>query len=191
MNLRPLVTILLGATIASYSVLCTPGGELRQFIDVPSGLIVLGGTLFFLLGSFTWKELRESLRISLLPAGSARPPQESVHQALRLFQAASRAAICFGVLGFFTGLLIMLMKLDNPRVIGTALAVSFISVLYSLFLAEICIQTLRIQCLRQLDPANASKSEISAGENGMAGMAILLLLTLLGTIPMVILLGMM
>jgi flagellar motor component MotA len=117
-------------------------GSLFLFIDVPSFLIVVGGTvgaLLFSFGSGFGTALRALFRASV--------DKHTLQTGIEFYDRAKTYLIAWGVIGFFLGMVLMLANLTDPDSLGPGLAVSLITVFYGLIFGYgLCMP---ITCLLQ------------------------------------------
>ena len=95
------------AAVVVFSILQT--GQLAMFLDLFSPLFVLLGGVFM---AFSVSEHRESLLIERL-------------------EAFRTGCILFGVVGTLIGIVAMMASMDNPKMIGPALALALLTLLWA------------------------------------------------------------
>lgn len=114
------------------------GGNLHSILQGTSAIIVLGGTLGFMVMAFPFSLHGMAWRVA---RGQAQTREEVVATE-RYFGAMGAAFLNFGVLGATLGLIHVMENLDRPAFIGAGIAVSFICTLYGfglkLFVADGC-----------------------------------------------------
>ena len=91
------------------------------FFDAPSFLFVLGLTI----GSLLYRHGKNGL---MFWSKSIR-----YDERVEIAQTGSKACLISGVLGFFLGVIAILANLSDPSSIGPFLAVSLLTVVYSIF----------------------------------------------------------
>lgn len=131
-------------------------------------VLVCGGTLVFILANFSRADIDACA--GAVFQGQGPMPEIQKSRAMHLLDSANRAALAFGILGFFVGFIVMVANLSDPSVIGPSIGMSCLSVVYAVGLSEICIQTFRIQVRRR---------EASAAEESRAGTATTVVLFLM------------
>lgn len=94
-------------------------------------VLVLG--IGMLLTGFSFGEIRNAFA----HLGSLWDNEESVRRSIYFWEAAGRNFIIAGVLGTVVGFVLILAGMDDPKMLGPALAVAFDTVLYALILATI------------------------------------------------------
>ena len=109
------------------------GGPIGGFINMPSVLIVLGTAIAFTLSFHTWSDVKDAFsagfKSEALPPDQARK-HVTVMSTARLVTGAS------GVVGTMIGLVQMLQSLEDPKHVGPAMAVAFLTLLYAVILSE-------------------------------------------------------
>ena len=115
------------------------GGPLRGFLDPPSFVIVIGGSIAFTLAYHTWSDLSQAF-IAGLKSEPVAPEQAEKH--ITVMSTARLVTGASGVVGTMIGLVLMLQNLDDPKHIGPALAVSFLTLLYAVILSEFLLAPL-------------------------------------------------
>jgi len=101
-------------------------GGVAQFLDAPSGFIVIVPTVGTLLVAY---------RGSFLLSFSAiwkNVDTETLETAIAFWKTVRTCAIGYGCLGFMIGLVSMLGSLDDVSSIGPKIAIGLISVMYGL-----------------------------------------------------------
>lgn len=126
-----MVRILTGLAIWIGFAVAAIGSGIMSFIDVPSVMIVLGGSFALLLINFSFVEMK-TIIIQTLTLSSMDPDDR--HKAILFWQAATRAYLCTGTIGTLIGLVLMLQQLDDPSAIGPAMAVALLTIMYALVL---------------------------------------------------------
>ena len=105
-----------------------------MFLNLPSLIIVMGGTLTFTFAAHSPTRTLIALTTALSPRQLSLTESlkhQSVISTARLLASAS------GVIGTMIGLVHMLARMDNPSAIGPAMAVALLSILYGVTLAEL------------------------------------------------------
>ncbi|MFH1566573.1 MAG: MotA/TolQ/ExbB proton channel family protein [Gemmatimonadota bacterium] len=125
------------------------GSNLSAMIDIPSLIIVLGGTFGMLLlgGSPLVLMLR-----SIVSVPAAEPEARA---AARGWRMARIYALASGILGDVIGWVIMLKNVDDPAAIGPGMAIALLTSFYGILLAFV----LCLPC-----QANIEKSYVSEGD---------------------------
>jgi len=105
-----------------------------EFVHVPSMIIIFGLTFFLLLGTFQLDFLRFIPASLKMLCCTPRKPNPRFAEIARF---ASRYAIGMAVVSTSIELIIMLRSLDSPDMIGVAIAVALLPVLYAVILSEV------------------------------------------------------
>lgn len=128
------------AVIFSLTLLNSIGGlhpeELIFFTNLPAALFAFFIPMIFTIAHHSIDGLSSALSCALGNDKVSR--DESIkHQSV-----ISTFRVCIsggGVTGFLVGMIRMLLNMDNPKMIGPAMAVAVISALYSVILSELFI----------------------------------------------------
>ncbi|NQU24802.1 MAG: MotA/TolQ/ExbB proton channel family protein [Candidatus Nealsonbacteria bacterium] len=132
------------------AILISPGASLGAFIDYPSLILVVGGTLALLLithGPAPW-----GLYLSMITSGAESLTDEERQEISDFFATGSRAALACGLVGQLIGLIIMFGNMDDMGATPSAMAVSMLAVLYGIMLSEFVFQPLRMSIMRKPSP---------------------------------------
>ena len=103
------------------------GGDLSQFLNLPSALIVLGvgfGAVVFGHGLSSLELLFQATFSEVMEG------QGSIETAAEAAETAAKSFACAGWLGTLVGCVQMLARLDDPAAIGPAVAVALLTALY-------------------------------------------------------------
>ena len=111
------------------------------FFDVPSVLIVVGGTIGLMLFSFP---LQNTLSASRYFGYAFIPPKPGADNSkvigeleigIVYFEKMKSYAQATGLVGFLIGLVLMLANLNDPALIGPNMAIALLTVLYGTIIA--------------------------------------------------------
>ena len=105
-----------------------------MFFNLPSLIIVMGGTLTFTLAAHSPTRTLIAFMTALSPL-QLSPTESLKHQ--NVISTARLLASASGVIGTMIGLVQMLAQMDDPSAIGPAMAVAILSILYGVTLAEL------------------------------------------------------
>jgi len=101
-----------------------------HLVNIPSVLIVIGGTIAMLLAAFgsgVWSAFKAVF--------SGSPDRDSIETGIAVWERGKSFAIASGMLGTLIGFVLMLQSMDDPASIGPAMGVALLTMLYSLLLA--------------------------------------------------------
>ena len=115
------------------------GSPPSSFINVPSLLIVLGGTLLLSLAHHAPQDLWEAHRASL---GHAELHASVAARHMAVLQTMRVLAIGTGLVGTIIGLVQMLQNMEDPSKIGPAMAVALLTAFYGIAWAELLLAPL-------------------------------------------------
>jgi flagellar motor component MotA len=103
------------------------GATLSAFVDVPSLAITVVFPFLAVSTVFGFKNMGKAFSTPL----QKEPEQDSLKQALSFFRMYGDATWIAGLAGFIIGLISMLANLDDRNMIGPAMALAMVSLLYS------------------------------------------------------------
>ena len=144
------------------------GSELRFFINVPSLMVVLGGGLLVSLSFHSPGELKNAW-VAGLSTKEYSSREVAIHRGVLATMRAS--IIGSGVLGTLIGLVQMLASLDDPKTIGPAMAVALLTLVYSVFLSELCLAPMSNRLLVQDVVSNTDPGQPAEGPSGVLNVA--------------------
>lgn len=182
MSSRVILGLCLLVTVFGTAVFVIMHGHPMVFWDRASLLIVGGGTLSFLLINFPAEEILKNIRLAMSRGNQAT--RADLTRAVGFFDTAVRASLMFGVISVFVGVMMALVRLDDPRMIAPAAAHSLLGMLYGIVLGEGIFQSMRIQCSRKLEAGEAAPPAPPGGQ----GLVASLLFVFIGMVPLVIVL---
>ena len=119
---------ILGLVILVIALSVGIGPYLGLMLDVPSLIIVLGGSLGALL--FAGQRLGNMFRAVFSSAAT----RDDLLAAAGAWKLAGAFALAMGAIGLVIGLVIMLKNMDDPAAIGPGMAVAILPVFYGLLL---------------------------------------------------------
>jgi len=123
---------LIGGAIASGGGM----GALAMFVNVPSLLFVGGCTVLFTLAQHAPGHVVAALGVA---CGGPVREDRGIAQHLAVLSTLRTVAAGSGVAGTLVGLILMLQNLDDPSAIGPAMAISLLTALYGVVLAEFAL----------------------------------------------------
>jgi flagellar motor component MotA len=149
----------LGLFIAAIAM----GGGTAAFLSVPSALIVLGGCFFMSASAHGVGDVCQALCAGFCSSGDANAEHHiTVLHTVRTTLCAS------GAIGFLIGLIQMLQNLSDPTKIGPGMAVALLTMLYSVFLAELLVAPM----INRLAIGKAAEQTTASGVGQSAMIAI-------------------
>jgi flagellar motor component MotA len=110
------------------------GGRQGIFFDMPSFVIFAGILTMSLVSWFKWADVRDAIRTGL---GREPVNRGEVVRHVAVLRAARCVALGAGITGMFIGHVSILTNMDDPTSIGPAMAVSLLTSLYAVMLAEL------------------------------------------------------
>ena len=169
--------------IALFLAAIMMGGSITMFVNLPSVLIVIGGTITFSLAHHSSSEVGEALKAAF---GTEEVSAENAGKHLAVFATLRVLVYGSGVTGVLIGLIQMLHNLDDPSLIGPAMAVALLCSLYSVLLAEFGVAPLASRVLVRAEnqpPRSMTGAQSGAVSLGFVGVAILMMIVLLVVFP--------
>ena len=121
---------------------CAMGSSVAIFIDIPSCMIVLGGTVLFSFAYQSPGAIRGAFAAAL---GTGEVGHAEGVRHLAALRTVRVCAVATGLLGMLIGLVSMLAQMDDPSSVGPAMAVALLTSLYSVLLAELFVAPLMIR----------------------------------------------
>ena len=112
-------------------------GNLAYFVDLPSLIIVVIPTLGLAIGNFSWKTYKKTWSI---PFGNPENYEQSeliaTHKCVNYM---GKMFVIMGLIGSLIGVVLTLQTLDDPKMIGPAVAISIMTLFYSVILKGFCM----------------------------------------------------
>ena len=134
MNLQAIIGLLGVVGLMLCGILL--GSPLLIFVDIPSVMITVGGTVALLTATHGF-----SAWIAAVGGGfkamltNAEPLDVETHEHnAHIAQSGGTLCICMGVMGATIGLIQMLANLEDPTAIGPAMAVALLTSFYAVML---------------------------------------------------------
>ena len=155
------------------------GGSIMGFVNAPSIIIVICGTIAFSLAHHSKSEIGDALNAAF---GSDEVSADDASKHLAVFATLRMIVYGCGVTGVLIGLIQMLQNLDDPSSIGPAMAVALLCSLYSVVLAEFGVAPLASRVLvrsKSQPPRAGIGSQSGAISLAFIGVAILTFFVLL------------
>jgi flagellar motor component MotA len=131
-RVRELSALGLGAAVVVLVLLMK--GSLLIYLNLPSIILLLGGTLGALLWSFSPADMSRVCRAYFGPDDLEK---EDAILGYTLLTHLGELAIAVGLIGTLVGLVQMLQSLDDPTKIGPALAVALLVTFYAVAISEV------------------------------------------------------
>ena len=112
-------------------------GNLAYFIDLPSLIIVVIPTLGLAIGNFSWKTYKKTWSI---PFGNPENYEQSeLIETHKCVNYMGNMFVIMGLIGSLIGVVLTLQTLDDPKMIGPAVAISIMTLFYSVMLKGFCM----------------------------------------------------
>ena len=136
MNIYAISGLLVTIAVITCAILL--GSPLFIFLDLPSSMIVLGGTFFVILathgpaGPFTY--VLGGLQRIFFPSTTAPWSADECRMAAYVAKTGGTAAIMMAACGAMIGLTQMFTNMEDPASIGPAMAVCLLTSFYAILL---------------------------------------------------------
>ncbi len=114
------------------AAMLSPDGN--RLFDVLSIVFVLGTGAGMALMSFSFPEIFAALRRVATPGED----ENAIRKAVFFWETMARNFLLAGIVGTLLGYILMLGRMDDPKMIGPQLGIAFITTLYGVFLAVLC-----------------------------------------------------
>ena len=112
-------------------------GNLAYFLDLPSLIIVVIPTLGLSIGNFSWKTYKKTWSI---PFGTPENFEQSeLIETHKCVKYMGNMFVIMGLIGSLIGVVLTLQTLDDPKMIGPAVAISIMTLFYSVILKGFCM----------------------------------------------------
>jgi len=128
--------IVIVATCFDFANLSINAGNILHFIDLPSLIIVLGPTIVFAIGSYSWGTYVKTFSI---PFGNPENNEQSeLVEVNKCLNSMGNMSVVMGIIGTFIGFILILQNLQNiGENLGPALAV--ITLFYGFLFKALCM----------------------------------------------------
>ncbi len=111
--------------------------NLAYFIDIPSLIFVVIPTLGLAIGNFSWKTYKKTW---LIPFGNPENYEQSeLIETHKCVNYMGNMFIIMGLIGSLIGVVLILQNLDDPKKIGPAVAITIMTLFYSVILKGFCM----------------------------------------------------
>ncbi len=135
-----------GALIVAMILL---GGDLAAYVNIPSVVLVIGGTGALLLLTFGHDGCLTAMRLAIRGKRKIEhTPTSQRGDPVVFFRLAAAYALTMGFVGTLIGMIAMLSNMDDPSKIGAGMAVALLTQLYGGLVAAPCIALSVIQAMR-------------------------------------------
>ena len=103
--------IVIVATCFDFANLSINAGNILHFIDLPSLIIVLGPTIVFAIGSYSWGTYVKTFSI---PFGNPENNEQSkLVEVNKCLNSMGNMSVVMGIIGTFIGFILILQNLQN------------------------------------------------------------------------------
>ena len=115
--------------------------RLYIFINLPSISLIWGGGIFLSLALHGHTAVANACQFALSEQKEAHKQAQS---HITVLSSLHNIIIGLGFVGGIVGVILCWHRLDDPKSIGPAVALSYLSLLYALILSQLFIKTLKI-----------------------------------------------
>lgn len=129
----------IGIFIFTCTVLFTMAswGILRAFVDPLSIVFVLLSNIALVIATKSMKSFIYGVKV--ISSSKTEIHKKKLSESIEVFSLLLKTSIGIGFIGFIIGLIALLHVLDDPTSIGPAIAVSLLTVLYSVLFATLIL----------------------------------------------------
>lgn len=149
------LVLVMGVLVKTMSL----GGDLSYFFNIPSLVIVLGGSIAALIASYGSNAIGFFKAFSLRVIGVKGQFEDEIFDVM--CRAFIQYAYLFGVFGVITGTISMLSNMDDPNAIGPAIAVALLTIFYAVILDVL------VTIVRKRHVDSIEKTEFSLSRNAL------------------------
>lgn len=131
--------IFLGIGMIFLSITTIDFSGLFYFVNIPAILFVLLGTIFFTLSTFSVRELFQAIRYIFVK----QVDREKLKLGISVLQTIRSYSTALGLLGMVLGVILMLRRLEDPRMILIAISIYLLPMFYGLLGNLICFSGIK------------------------------------------------
>ena len=125
------------------------GGDLPAYFNIPSVVLVIGGTGALLLLTFGHDGCLTAMRLAVRGKRKVEHTQTLLRgDPVVFFCLAAAYALTLGFVGTLIGIVAMLSNMDDPNKIGAGMAAALLAPLYGGLIAAPCMALSVIQAMR-------------------------------------------
>jgi len=133
-NIRLFLGMFLSAILISGAIMT--GSHPLIFINIPSILIVILPTLAMLFAIHKSDDIRRTFRQAFI---GGRATESEINRSLLIVETIGKISTSAGVAGFFIGVVQSLIFAEDPKSLGPALGLSFVTVVYAFIIRLIVV----------------------------------------------------
>jgi len=123
---------------ASIAVVADAQGSFAMYLDVPALVLLFGITLAGIVVGYG----KQSIYYFRL-AGKKQIPPKDLLPALNFFNYISRLTFYSSVCAFLISLIIIIINIDESKMLGPAIAITLLNIIYGLVFSFIIIQPIK------------------------------------------------
>jgi len=122
--------IVIVATCLDFADFSINAGNILHFVDLPSLIIVLGPTIVFAIGAYSWDTYVKTCSI---PYGNPENCEQSeLVEVNKCLNFMGNMSVVMGIIGTFIGVILLLNFLQQGVDISRAIAIAVISLFYGI-----------------------------------------------------------
>ena len=120
--------IVIVATCFDFANLSINAGNISHFIDLPSLIIVLGPTIVFAIGSYSWET---SVKTWSIPFGNPENNEQSeLVEVNKCLNFLGNMSVVMGINGTFIGVILLLHYLQQGVDLAPAIGIAVVTLWY-------------------------------------------------------------
>ena len=120
--------IVIVATCLDFADFSINAGNILRFVDLPSLIIVLGPTIVFAIGSYSWGTYVKTFSI---PFGNPENNEQSeLVEVNKCLNSMGNMSVVMGIIGTFLGVILLLNYLQQEVDIAPAIAIAVVTLFY-------------------------------------------------------------
>ncbi|WP_299264366.1 hypothetical protein [uncultured Psychrosphaera sp.] len=124
--------------IASIAVVMKAGGGFNMYVNLPTLLLLFGITLAGTIVGYG----KQTIYYFML-AGKKQIPSKDLLPALNFFNYISRLTLYSGICAFFISAVVILVNFTDVKMLGPAIAITLLNIIYGLVFSFIIIQPIK------------------------------------------------
>ena len=146
--------------VSSFTLVAIAMGDPVTFLDIPSLIIVVGGTCALMLTSFPLQDVINLSRYSWHCVVPPKPDcdrdkvKSELEKGILMYKRIKSYAQATGWVGVLIGAVIMLKNIDDPTAIGPGAALMLLTALYGTIIAYFIYLPISSKLQVQLDGLN-------------------------------------
>jgi flagellar motor component MotA len=129
--------ILILVTCLDFADFSINAGNILRFVDLPSLIIVLGPTIVFAIGSYSWGTYVKTFSI---PFGNPENNEQSeLVEVNKCLNFLGNMSVVMGIIGTFIGVILLLNFLKQGVDLSRAIAIAVVTLFYGFLFKALCM----------------------------------------------------